>query len=273
MHYASALLLLAAASACRVPAPAPPALLPGVETFELESRVLGETRRLCVYSPPGELAGDEALPVLYLPDGGMQEDFLHVFEAVHFGVSWGILRPLRLVGIENTERRRDLTGPTEVESDRRVAPRVGGSAAFRDFLRDELMPEIERRHGPAAGRAIMGESVAGLFVIETFLLEPELFDTWIAFSPSLWWNDHALVRTAGERLEARPAGAARLYVTCANETDIVPWVAELERALVEHAPEDLHWTVLPRPDEFHDTIYRASAPRALRVLFAAPGVE
>lgn len=273
MRHALALVLLAVAGACRAPQPAAPALLPGVETFELESRVLGETRRLCVYSPPAELAGTGPLPVLYLPDGGLQEDFVHVVEALHFGVAWGILAPVRVVGIENTERRRDLTGPTAVEGEHAIAPRVGGSAAFRTFLREELMPEVERRYGASSGRAIMGESLAGLFVVESFLLEPDLFDTWIAFSPSLWWNDHALVREAGERLAARPAGAARLYVTCANETDIVPWVAALARELAEHAPGDLEWTVLPRPDEFHDTIYRASAPRALRVLFAAPELE
>ena len=30
-----------------------------------------------------------------------------------------------------------MTGPTEVPEDRKIAPHVGGSAAFRAFIRDE----------------------------------------------------------------------------------------------------------------------------------------
>ena len=46
-------------------------------------------------------------------------------------------------GIENMARRRDLTGPTTNPDDRKIAPRVGGSAAFRQFIRTELVPGIK----------------------------------------------------------------------------------------------------------------------------------
>ncbi|MBK7769478.1 MAG: hypothetical protein IPI48_02800 [bacterium] len=63
---------------------------------------------------------------------------------------------------------------------------VGGSAAFRTFIRDELMPEIGKRYRGNGRTAIVGESAAGLFILETFFIEPTLFDTYIALSPSLW---------------------------------------------------------------------------------------
>ena len=50
------------------------------------------------------------------------------------------MRPFILVGIENTQRRRDLTGSTTNAEDRKIAPRVGGSAAFRQFICEKLMP-------------------------------------------------------------------------------------------------------------------------------------
>ena len=56
---------------------------------------------------------------------------VHVAGLVQVSVGKGTMRPFILVGIENTERRRDMTGPTENEQDKKVAPRVGGSAAFR----------------------------------------------------------------------------------------------------------------------------------------------
>ena len=192
------------------------------ETFTIDSRILGETRRINVYLPPGHAGSPSArLPVLYMPDGGIAEDFLHVAGLVQVSVGNGTMRPFLLVGIENTERRRDMTGPTENEEDKKIAPRVGGSAAFRGFLREELMPQVKARYRTTDETAIVGESLAGLFVVETFLLEPDLFDTYIAFDPSLWWNDRKLVDDAAERLRARPKLEKTLYLASSDEQGIV----------------------------------------------------
>jgi predicted alpha/beta superfamily hydrolase len=81
-----------------------------------------------------------------MPDGGIAEDFLHVAGLVQVSVGKETMRPFLLVGIENTERRRDMTGPTENENDKKIAKRVGGSAAFRKFIRSELMPQVKTRY-------------------------------------------------------------------------------------------------------------------------------
>src|SRR4051794_12743592 len=186
-------------------APAAPAPLVIGDTFPLASKLLGETRRINVYRPPGyDEAKGRRVPVLYMPDGGMAEDFLHVAGLVQVCSGNGTMRPFLLVGVENTERRRDLTGPTDDPEDRKIAPHVGGSAAFRAFLRKELMPEVRARYRTTDEAAIVGESLAGLFVVETFFLEPDLFDAYIAIDPSLWWNKHKLVEEAAGRLRAWP---------------------------------------------------------------------
>jgi predicted alpha/beta superfamily hydrolase len=237
------------------------------QTFTIESTILNETRRINVYTPPGYEAGTTRYPVLYMPDGGEREDFPHVTATVDSAIRAGEMRPTIVVGIENTERRRDTTGPTQVESDRKIAPRVGGSAAFRAFIRDELMPEIRARYRVTDEEAIVGESLAGLFIVETFLLEPELFDTYIAFSPSLWWNGGELVRTAGARLATRPALRTTLYISTADEDDIIAAVRELAEVLRAKAPAGLRWQYRPRPDLRHDNIYRGEAPGVLRERF------
>src|SRR5262245_8520287 len=109
-------------------------------------------------------------------DGGIKEDFLHIAGLVQVSVGNGTMRPFLLVGIENTQRRRDMTGPTENPEDKKIAPRVGGSAAFRAFIRQELMPQVKSRYRTTGETAIVGESLAGLFVVETLLTEPDLFD-------------------------------------------------------------------------------------------------
>lgn len=167
------------------------------ETFAIESKILGETRRINVYLPPGYAESkDLRLPVLYMPDGGMAEDFMHIAGLIQVSVGNGTMRPFILVGIENTQRRRDLTGPTTIETDKKIAPVVGKSEAFRKFIRDELMPKVKERTRTTGETALLGESLAGLFVVETFLLEPDLFDTYVAVDPSLWWNDRGLIKGA-----------------------------------------------------------------------------
>ena len=237
------------------------------ETFTIQSRELGETRRINVYLPPAYAASPETrLPVLYMPDGGMAEDFLHIAGLVQVSTGNGTMRPFLLVGIENTQRRRDLTGPTQNPEDKKIAPQVGGSAAFRRFIHSELMPAVEARYRTAPETAIMGESAAGLFVVETFFLEPDLFDTYIAFDPSLWWNNNELVNRATERLRATGNRQHTLYLASSSE-DFARLTQQLADLLATSAPENLTWHYEPMPNETHATIYHPAALLALRRLF------
>lgn len=238
------------------------------ETFTMPSGVLGETRRINVYLPPGyaDSAGAR-LPVLYMPDGGMAEDFLHVAGLVQVSVGNGTMRPFILVGIENTERRRDMTGPTRNEQDRKIAPRVGGSAAFRAFIRRELMPRVRARYRTTDETAIVGESLAGLFVVETLLAEPDLFDTYIAFDPSLHWNDQGLVNGAAEVLRGRPGLSKTLYLASSSEEMIPGTMQRFADVLSRSAPPGLRWHLEKMPEERHSTIYHPAALRAFRAVF------
>lgn len=238
------------------------------ETFTIESKTLGEARHINVYLPScyGQ-SPDTRLPVLYMPDGGIGEDFLHVAGLVQVSVGNGTMRPFLLVGIENTQRRRDLTGPTESAEDRKIAPKVGGSAAFRSFLRTELMPAVKARYRTTAETAIVGESLAGLFVVETFLVEPELFDTSIAFDPSLWWNSEELVKSAGDRLHASATRPRTLYLASSSEKELSRLTQQLADVLRKDAPPTLTWHHDPMPDETHATIYHPAALAAFRRLF------
>jgi len=255
----------AAPSQSAAPISAPVPLTIG-ETFTIESRVLGETRRINVYVPSGWAVQPGApLPVLYMPDGGIEEDFLHVAGLLQVSIGNGTMRPFLLVGIENTARRRDLTGPTDDPEDRKIAPVVGGSAAFRRFLRTELIPAVKARYATTDESAIVGESLAGLFVVETLLEEPDLFDTYIAFDPSLWWNRGALVERAATRLDA--AAGRTLYLASSSQEEIAELTRRLADLLAARAPAELRWHYEPMPEETHATIYHPAALRAFRQVF------
>ena len=121
-----------------------------------------------------------------MPDGGTKEDFSHIANTLAELIQSNKITPVILVGIENTQRRRDLTGKTEVEEDKKIAPIVGGSTEFRAFVKDELFPEINKRYRTTNKKGIIGESLAGLFVIETFLEQPDMFDVYIAINSATY---------------------------------------------------------------------------------------
>ena len=260
-------LVIAAMGSCSSPQEEP---VPPHEAFTIDSIETNETRQINVYLPP-DYGQTSTLryPVLYMPDGGVREDFPHIATTIDNAIRAGQMQPVVLVGIENTERRRDMTGPTEVAEDRKVAPHVGESAAFRAFIANELVPRIHELYRITDESGIIGESLAGYFIVETFFLQPELFDKYIALSPSIWWNDEDIVRRAQERLQAHPDLDADLYLSSANETDIFPAVARLAEILEREAPSGLRWQYEPRPDLRHNNIYRTVSPQVLRLMYPA----
>lgn len=257
------LVIAGMAGAAAVEAPLPPHTV-----FTIDSTVLQEVRRINVYTPPDYQAAMAAsYPVLYMLDGGLDEDFPHVARDVDAAIRAGQMRPMIVVGIENTERRRDMTGPTTVASDRAIAPHVGGSFAFRAFIADELMPQVRERYRTNGKTALVGESLAGLFVVETFLLQPRLFESYVALSPSLWWNNMALTRAADARLKAWPGLSRTLYFATASDDDIGEASELLQTALRTNAPPGLRWFYDPWPELHHDNIYIKASPAVFRQLF------
>ena len=238
--------------------------IPPHEIFKIDSGSVGETRVISVWTPPSYKDSEGIYPVLYMPDGGIGEDFPHIANTLSDLVERGEIAPLILVGIENTERRRDLTGPSVVAADAKIAPLSNGSRKFREFIRLELFPEISKRYRVNNQRAIVGESAAGLFVVETFFRQPQMFDIYISMDPALYWNDRELVRNSSQRLKTMSQRNIKFWFAGSDAKDIFPHTEELSKTLETDAPENLMWSYLPQPKEHHNTIFRATKEKAFK---------
>ncbi len=273
IHLGAAFVLVGCAGR---PSPAPVCLPAQTEnivigqTFVMDSAALGEQRRINVYLPADYSENAQRYPVLYLLDGGIKEDFHHITGIVQVSIANGLMSPIIVIGIENTARRRDMTGPTEDPEDKKKASLVGGSAFFRKFLKDELVPRIERDFRSNGERTLLGESLAGLFVVETFFEEPGLFHRYISVSPSLWWNKGFLLNQAEKRLKTLPVQGKTLYLTVGGVEDNTKETDQFAATLRLASPSGLAWHYELLPTESHPTILHAGALRALRTFFAAP---
>lgn len=237
--------------------------IPEHETFKIQSKQVGEERVVNVWTPENYKTSKDSFPVMYMADGGIKEDFPHIANTLAKLINEKKIKPLILVGIENTQRRRDLTGFTEVEKDKEIAPVVGGSGKFRAFIKEELFPEINKRYRTTTEKSIIGESASGLFVMETFFLKPEIFDNYIAFDPSLWWNNHYLVRTAKEHLAKLPSTEKRIWFAGSNAEDISPFTKALADIFKTENKENINWKFSDEPKEKHITIFRATKEKAI----------
>ncbi len=235
--------------------------IPDHDSFTVESKAVSETRVINVWLPPNYNATASAFPVMYIADGGLKEDFPHIANTLSELVKANKIAPLILVGIENTQRRRDLTGPTQEAKDKEIAPIVGGSQNFRNFINDELFAEINKRYRTTNQKGIIGESLSGLFVVETFLLTPNMFDYYIAFDPSIWWNDYKMVKHASEYLAKFPESQKRLWF--AGSADMSKYTKRFEKILKSQKLPNLKWQYSDEPNEQHSTIFRGAKEKAI----------
>lgn len=183
------------------------ATLKGAVQFDVPSRASGLTYRVYVAMPimPPPPGG---YPVVYLTDGDglfgtFQSQALlrqlggEVVPAIIVGIGYPDSSPLAALRLRN----KDLTPPTP---DDKVIPmlkappfggQVGGADAFRRFLVDELRPVIAKRASTDPARQILyGDSLGGLFALGVMFQHPADFSTYLISSPSVWWNDRAVLK-------------------------------------------------------------------------------
>lgn len=237
--------------------------IPTHDEFKINSKLVNEARVINVWTPPSYAEGNDSFPVLYMADGGIKEDFPHIANTLSALIENNRIPPIILVGIENTERGRDLTGFSEVEGDARYCPLTDGAKNFRAFITDELFLEINKKYRVTDEKGLIGESLSGLFVMETFFLSPQAFDFYIAMDPSLWWNDHYLEKNSSKLLSDFPDKNIRLWFAGSGQPDIAPHTKNLATTLGNDAPPSLTWKYSNEPNEKHYTIFRATKEKAL----------
>jgi predicted alpha/beta superfamily hydrolase len=212
----SALLLLAplASVADSAPAAGEPVVIG--QRYKIESKVLNETRSYIVHKPGGYDFTDERYGVVILIDG--EGNIQHVSSTTDELAKSGRAMPLLVVGIENTDRQRDLTPPVNgTDSEYKIEGPVGGAGKFLSFIADELLPELDRTYRTRPTRLLIGHSYGGLFAVYALLNRPDVFKAYIAASPSLWWDNQALAKQADQFAIDHKDLQAAVYMTMGNE--------------------------------------------------------
>ncbi|EGV44029.1 alpha/beta hydrolase [Bizionia argentinensis JUB59] len=190
------------------------------EQVHFDSQILNENRILNIYLPL-DYGKDplQTYPVIYLLDGSMDEDFIHITGLVQFGsFSWINMVPESIVvGISNVDRERDLTFSSTDKEDQVEYPTTGKSENFIQFIEKELQPFIQNNYKISDSKTVIGQSLGGLLATEVLFKNPELFDNYILISPSLWWGNETLLTYTPRPFTSKKS----VFIAVGNEGDIM----------------------------------------------------
>ena len=231
----------------------------------LASKMLVEDRPLIISLPEGYEESKQAYPVMYLLDG--QGNFHHTTASVKVLADNDRIPPMIVVGIPNTgNRTRDLTPPTQATED---WPRAGGADNLFAFIEKELFPYIEENYRVNDYKMLVGHSFGGLFAIHALIHHPGIFNSYIAISPSLWWDKQRLVLEQSQSFfEDQKELKGHLFMTMGNEGgDMLGGAWKLSALLEERSPSNFHWQFDHMPEESHSSIPMRSTYRGLEFIF------
>jgi predicted alpha/beta superfamily hydrolase len=235
-------------------------------TKKIHSAELNEDRTLNIYLPDGYSPENTAkYPVIYLLDGSINEDLIHIVGIVQFLTMIEKMPATIVVGIANVDRRRDFTFPTTIEKDKKDYPTTGSSTKFMAFIEKELQPFVEKNFKTNGTRTIIGQSLGGLFAVEVLTKKPSLFDNYVIVSPSLWWDNESLLN----KFPLKEQPKANIFIAVGNEGKIMEGDArKLSDALQLPANKTAKIIFQNFPMEDHLTILHNSVYKALETLHA-----
>jgi predicted alpha/beta superfamily hydrolase len=236
----------------------------------ISSIVLNETRQIMVSLPKDYDADTYSYPVLYFTDATQQ--FQTMTSTAHFLAENDVIPPMIIVGIVTTANRtRDLTPSISKEALAKPSwysnQNPGGAGIFAGFLESELMPYINKHYRTADFNVFSGHSLGGLFSIHTYLTKPELFDGYMAVSPSLWWDNERLVTDAKLLVEEKILPNKRLFISKGSEEGPMDSTYKALNSLFE-ANNKENVTFQAFPEENHLTVVFQANYHGLKAIFS-----
>lgn len=242
------------------------AQVPALSKLTIKSKVLGEDRVILVRTPQGYEANKRAYPVLYMADGDAH--LAHTSSTIEFLARNGRMSELIVVGIPNTDRTRDLTPAKATGPGAEQFPTGGGADNFLKFIETELIPEVEKSYRVQPYRILAGHSFGGLFTIHALISRPELFNAYVAVSPSLQWSDEATLKRAEEFFKTRKELHATLFTSLGNEPgDIGKDFERFKALLTKSQIKGFEWEAQQMTDEDHGSVVLRSHYFGLRKVF------
>ena len=212
-----------------------------VHTHTIKSTVLNEERTVVVQLPKSYQAEpNKVYPVIYRLDG-----------AGNIPLASAVIERLQndnrapeviIVAIENTNRLRDMY-PTVNKEPQGPVGEGGGATTFLAFFEQELIPLVNKNYRTHDYKVIAGASAGGVFALYALQAKPELFQAHIAYSPAVWWNYGAMVKSTKSFIAKTKDLNSYVYTNIGEEAGIMrERYDELQQTIQSHKVRGLRFS-------------------------------
>jgi predicted alpha/beta superfamily hydrolase len=251
---------------------------PSSEIITIHSEVLKEVRKVYIHSPKLDSADlNKRLPVLYLLDGDNHFELLAQYVDYLSRPDVTALPKMIVVAIPNTNRVRDLT-PTLSNLDYEGKPDTiawlktsGGNKFFLEFIKNELVPFVDSHYKTQSYKVFAGHSFGGISVINCMLTQPDMFDGYIAISPSFWWDNKYILNLAANKLISNSTLNKKLFYCDGNEGGADSFfhhdLLKFDSIIKQKKITQLDYKYQYYPNEMHMTVPIVAYLDALRFIF------
>ncbi|MBB5645342.1 alpha/beta hydrolase-fold protein [Pedobacter cryoconitis] len=230
----------------------------------LSSNLLNQKRMIEVFLPQDyEPGSDRKYDVLYVLDGGNWNTGL-IKETQHFLEATSLMPSTIIVSVLGIDRNKDLS-PTHLKG----WETSGGADKFLGFLKNELIPYIDKKYPSNGENTLWGHSLGGLFVTYALLNEPQAFKSYIAVDPSLWWDNCYIPKIASSKLPSLSGLGITLFMSSREgEEGKTMKIDTMNTILEKYAPAGLTWKSIVYPNETHNSIRLKSTYDGLKFSYA-----
>jgi predicted alpha/beta superfamily hydrolase len=248
------------------------------EAITIHSTILNEDRKVYIHCPKADSTDtNKRFPVLYLMDGENHFELLSQYVDYLSRPDVSAMPKIIVVGIPNTKRVRDLT-PTQSILDYEGKPDTtakytssGGNDIFLAFLKKELIPFIDSNYKTQQYKLFAGHSFGGISSINCMLTHPDMFDAYIAVSPSFWWDNEYLLKLAEKKLKSNSTLNKKLFYCNGNEGGSNSFfhngLLKFDSIIAGKKMVGLNYKYNYYPNEMHMTVPMVAYLDALRFIF------
>ncbi|OEH53410.1 hypothetical protein AQ616_17075 [Oceanobacillus sp. E9] len=242
--------------------------------ISLYSSFANDTYNLEIYTPDCPVP-ENGFPAIFVLDGSSHFQLAaDVVRLQHIRHTKTGVHPSIVIGIahQDEDRRnkrfRDFTALSDqvVFPDRmkgKIPDIYGGAEQFLKFIDHELFPEMNKHFFiNQEKRTLFGHSLGGYFTLYASVHSPSLFDTYLACSPSIWWNDYELISYIEKTLDVQNNRAQRRQLFVGEKEGFMVEDAKHLQQLFQQYNYDCKLYIAP--DENHASVVPTIMSRAIR---------
>lgn len=232
------------------------------ESVTINSKILNEERKILVFLPEKYKDSSTRYPVLYVLDGNNY--FLPSIGVMKYLAVYNQLPEMIVIGIPHKMRFKELT-PTKTNR----IPSGGGVDDFLKFIKEEMIPYIEKKYRTQPFRIFSGHSLGGLCVLYAFVNEPDMFNAYLGISSSVYWDESVFLKRAEKILKKTSQLKKTLYFSVEDgEGEHGKANLDFAQLLKNYALKDLNWKFDLMEGESHTSLWIKSFNEGLN--FVSP---